>query len=461
MQRFLLFCLIAVAAHLNPRDVRAADPPAEFHRDVEPILQKHCQDCHRPGQVAPFSLLTFEQARKRASDIASVTSDRKMPPWHASATEGGPFKDPRVLSKEEILTLASWAEDGATEGDPKSAPTPRSFDSDWALGKPDLILTPSEPFTLGADGRDEFRVFVIPSGLAEGRWITAVDFRPGNPKVVHHILSGFDTTGRARDLDKADPGPGYATFAGYGTLPNGLPFFPTGGLSGWAPGKAPRPLPEGVGRYLPAGSDVLLQVHYHKSGKSEKDATSIGLYFAKAPIDKLVRGAMILPPRPGPLQRPKLNIAAGDENYEVTGTLTLTYDAHATAVVPHMHWLGKDFLVRGTRPDGSKVTLIKVDRWDFNWQDTYDFASSVPLPKGTKLEMLAHFDNSATNPANPSKPPIDVKWGEQTTNEMCIAFLQLTSDDEHLGNHPPPRFSGPALENPVLPGLLKRRGAQP
>jgi hypothetical protein len=437
MRRGIIRILLAVSTFGAAGVARAGSPT--YHRDVEPILQRHCQECHRPGQVAPFALLTYPQARKRASDLATVTADRQMPPWHASTTEGGPFRDARVLSKEEIATIAAWADAGAPEGEAKDAPAPLTFASDWALGTPDLVLKPAEAYTLSADGKDELRVFVIPSGLTEGRWISAVDYRPGNPKVVHHILGAFDTTGRAVEMDKAAPGPGYPTFGGFGTTTTGLPFLPSGGLAGWAPGKAPRPLPEGVGRYLPAGADVLLQVHYHKSGKVEPDSTSIGLYFAKGPIDKLVRGAIVIPPRPSMLSRPELKIPADDANYRVAGTFTVAYDAHAIAVIPHMHWLGKDFLLSATRPDGSKSTLIKVDRWDFNWQDTYEFNAPLALPQGTKLEMLAHFDNSASNPVNPNKPPAVVTWGEETTNEMCIGFLQLTRDDEHLGNRPPPR----------------------
>ena len=408
-----------------------------YTKDVAPIVNRSCVNCHRPGQVAPFALQTFAQARKHAADIVRVTDDRQMPPWHASTTEGGPFKDARVLPAADIATLAAWAEAGCPEGNPADAPPAGAYPSDWPLGPPDLVLKPSAAYALDADGRDELRVFVIPSGLTEGRWISALDFKPGNPKVVHHILAAFDTLGRARKLDEADPKPGYATFGGFGLVPNG-------GLSGWAPGKAPRHLPDGVGRYLPAGADVLIQVHYHKSGKAEEDATAMGLYFARKPIDKLVRGGMVVPPRGRFAFRPDLKIPAGDANYEVRGTLTVAEDSHLLAVVPHMHWLGKDFLLTATRPDGSKATLIKVDRWDFNWQDTYEFESMIPLPAGTKVDMLAHFDNSAGNPANPSNPPKDARWGEQTTDEMCIGFLQTTLDDQHLANRPPARFRAPA-----------------
>ncbi len=410
-----------------------------YHRDVAPILQKHCQECHRPGQVAPFSLLTYDQARKRAADLGIVTAEKRMPPWHASESEGGPFKDARVLTSGEMATIASWVEAGSPEGDPKDAPAPREFRSDWALGEPDLILKPTKAFTLGATGRDEFRVFVLPTGLTEGKWIAAVDFHPGNAKVVHHTLAGIDTAKRARKLDEADPGPGYKTFAGFGEIAPGIPLLPSGGLGGWAPGKAPRFLPEGVGRWMPAGSDVMLQVHYHKSGKVETDATSVGLYFAKGTVDKQLRGGVVMPPRSGPLSRPDLKISPGNANYEVAGTLKLDDNFHLASVVPHMHWLGKDFDLTAELPNGSKRTLIKIDRWDFNWQDTYEFSTPVALPAGTTIRMTAHFDNSGANPANPSHPPVEVRWGEQTTNEMCIGFLQLTKDDEHLKGKPPER----------------------
>ncbi len=405
-----------------------------FHRDVEPLLQKHCQECHRRGQVAPFSLLGYEQARKRAVDLEAVTSDGRMPPWPASTTEGGPFHDARVLSAGEKTTLADWVEAGCPEGDPRDAPTPRSWASSWPLGEPDLILQVAEPYELSAEGNDEHRVFVVPSGLTEGKWIAAVDCRPGNTRVVHHILAAFDVGRRARILDRADPKPGYKVFGGFGIRPDGS-------LGGWSPGKRPTFAPEGTGRYLPAGSDVLIQIHYHKSGKPETDATAIGLYFARGPVDKEIRGRMVLPPMAGLFERPRLLIPAGAENYEVTGSTRIDADMHLFGVTPHMHWLGKDFVLRAVRPDEAPVTLIRIDRWNFNWQGIYDFVTPVALPKGTRIEMVAHFDNSDKNPANPTHPPVDVHWGEQTTDEMCIGFLHMTYDDEHRKNRPPTRFA--------------------
>ena len=425
----ILFGLLAAI----PGSAPAATPT--YHREIAPILRKQCQECHRPGEVAPFSLLTFEQARKRASDLASVTHDRRMPPWPASTAEGGPFKNPRVLSDAEIATIAAWAEAGCPEGDPKDEPPPREFVSGWAMGEPDLILTLPEPYALEADGEDEHRVFVLPTNLPEGHWIDGIDFRPGNPKVVHHTLGALDLRKRARVLDAADPKPGYKVFGGFGINPDAF-------MSGWSPGRGATDMPPGVGRYLPAGADFLLQVHYHKSGKPEVDATRVGIYFAKAPVDKEVSIRMVMPPMNRLLKfLPDLSIPAGSDRHEVIGSLVIDgEDRHLIGVTPHMHWLGKDFVLRAALPDGSKRTLIKVDRWDFNWQMSYDFADPVPLPKGTRVDMLAHFDNSAGNPRNPTSPPVPVGWGERTVDEMCIGFLHLTRDDQHLGDRPPARF---------------------
>jgi mono/diheme cytochrome c family protein len=425
---------------------RGADVPT-YHRDVAAILQKNCQECHRPGQVAPFSLLDYAQARKRADDIAEVTEHRAMPPWHASTSEGGPFRDARVLNDRDLKTLAAWANAGAPEGDPKEAPPPRVWNSDWPLGPPDLILKVTEPYTVGPSGPDEYRVFVLPSGLTEGRWIAAADFKPGNRKVVHHILAAYDITGNARKMDAAAQGPGYVTSGGgYGRLPNGLPFLPTGQLWGWAPGRRPNYAPKGMARALPAGADVLLQVHYHKSGKPETDASAIGLYFAKDPVDKQIRSQIVIPPRRGFIGRPDLRIPPGEAHHEVKGNSIIRQDSHLLVVFPHMHLLGRDFLLTAVCPDGSRRTLIRIDDWDFNWQNPYEFLTPVALPKGTRVEMVAHFDNSAGNLRNPSHPPIEVGWGEETTDEMCIAFLQLTVDEEHLGNRSPDEVR-PATRN--------------
>lgn len=456
MRRGIAFGLTCSAALAAPGATAPAGSPT-YHKDVAVILRENCQDCHRPGQVAPFPLLTFEQARKRAADIAHVTSEKQMPPWPASTSFGGPFRDQRVLADRDLATIKGWVEAGCPEGDPRDAPSPREFASDWPLGKPDLILTMPEPYELGAQGDDEFRVFVLPTDLPEDRWIRAVDFKPGNRKVVHHILAGIDPSGRARQLDAKDPKPGYAAVGGFG---EGVPL--RGFLPIWTPGSRPGYAPEGSGYGLPSKADLLIQMHYHRSGKPETDATQVGLYLSDKPLPKKVQTGFLFPDidpdqakkleakfRASMLtgRRPTLEetfqdvlvIPAGEANYTVKGSSQagrmmgrpIGRDILLTSVMPHMHWLGKDFQFEAVLPDGNKtrIPLIKIDRWDFNWQGTYAFAAPIRLPKGTYFEMEAHFDNSDANPANPNHPPKVVTWGEQTTNEMCIGIFEFIVAD--------------------------------
>jgi hypothetical protein len=423
-----------------------------YHKDVLPILQKNCQDCHRPGQVAPFSLLTYEQARKRGADLAHVTSQRLMPPWPAAPNPEHPFRDERVLTEAEIRTLNAWSEAGCPEGDSKDAPPPREFSSAWPLGEPDLVLTMDEPYELAASGDDDFRAFVLKTNFTEDRWIRAVDFQPGNRKVVHHVIAGIDTSGKARELDAKDPGAGYTSVGGFGP---GVPL--RGFLPIWTPGSRPRFAVDGSGYLLPAGADVLIQVHYHKSGKPETDATSIGLYLSDKPLSNQVKTGFVFPTIPSDKlvammakaqkmraegKRPELEdffgdvlvIPAGETNYTVTGDTKSSMmgrpigrDILLTSVMPHMHWLGRDFVLTAILPDKTRMPLIQIEHWNFNWQGTYAFAEPIRLPKGTYFEMVAHFDNSADNPANQNKPPKTVHWGEQTNDEMCIGIFEFVN----------------------------------
>ena len=435
---------------------RAMAEGPTYHKDVAAILQKNCQDCHRPGQVAPFPLLTYEQARKRAPDVAHVTGERTMPPWPASTRFGGPFLDQRVLPESDLATLRAWVDAGCPEGDAKDAPPPREFASDWTLGKPDLILTMAEPYELAAGGDDEFRVFVLKTDLPEDRWIKAVDFKPGNRKVVHHVLSAVDSSGAARALDAKDPKPGYSSVGGFGDGVQIRGFLPI-----WTPGTRPRESTEGSGYLLPAGADVLMQMHYHKSGKVEADTTQVGLYLSDKPLPRQIRTGFVFP-EISPVQGLKLAAKAkaaqasgkrlsldetledvlvippGEANYAVKGSSRqgmgrpLGREILVTAVMPHMHWLGKDFTFTAVLPDEeqTRVPLIKIDHWNFNWQGTYAFAEPIRLPKGSYFEVDAHFDNSDANPANPSHPPRLVHWGEQTNDEMCIGIFEFVAVDE-------------------------------
>jgi peroxiredoxin len=393
------------------------DNQITYAHQVSRILQRYCQDCHRPGEVAPFSLVTYQQASAWAQEIKDYTSRRAMPPWKAEPGFGE-FANERRLKDEEISILARWADAGAPEGNPRDLPPPRQFTTGWTLGQPDLVLEPKSDFQVEASGADVYRCFVLPTDFGEDRWVKAVECRPGNRTVVHHVIAFLDTTGQAEKLDAADPGEGYTSHGG------GIGFIPSGMLGGWAPGNEPRLLPPGTAGRLPAHARVVLQVHYHKSGKPETDHSRIGIYFAREPVDKQM--SLALPVNFW------LQIPPGAERHEVKAQWIMAEDAHAYSVMPHMHLLGREMKVTATLPDGTIKPLVWIKDWDFNWQNSYVFREPVPLPKGTKIEVVAYYDNSTKNPRNPSNPPKAVRWGEQTTDEMCIAFVAVTDDAEHL-----------------------------
>lgn len=403
----------------QPEAALAAPPAVTYARDIAPLLQRHCQECHRPGGVAPFRLTTYDDARSWAEDIRQFTASGRMPPW--KPVEGyGDFLHPRRMTAEEVERIDHWVRAGCPLGNPEDLPAPREFSSNWTLGEPDLVLTIPE-YELAADGPDVYQCFVLPTGLDRDQFVTAFEVRPGNPQVVHHVIAFLDTSGRARQLDAQTAEPGYATSQGF---PG---FLPIGGLGGWAPGNVRAPLPAGIGRILPRGADVVLQVHYHKTGKPQRDRTQLGLYFARQEVRRAVFVVPVTPPG-GPFSG--MTIPAGAENHEVTGGMIMPLDALAVTITPHMHLLGRDMKVTATLPDGTVQPLLYVDDWDFNWQETYQYRQLVLLPRGTRIDLVAHFDNSDRNPNNPHHPPQTVTWGEQTTDEMCIAFLELVPQQE-------------------------------
>jgi peroxiredoxin len=417
----------AIGCPLNSTLAAKKDGKVTYYRDVLSILQNHCQQCHRPGEVGPFSLMTYKQAVKWASDIKDYTKDRKMPPW--KPVEGLPFHNERTLTAREIATLAAWVDGGTPEGDSREAPPAKELTDGWQLGKPDLVLTVPEEMTLGPSGKDVFRCFVLPTGLTEDKRVVAVEVRPGNKRIVHHSLNFWDSSGRARALEKKeqdkakktpgaqDHGPGYSVAMGVGFLPDPEKF---GGVGGWAPGQRVRYLPAGYGHPLPRGADFILQLHYHRNGRTEKDRTSVGLYFAKSTGVKpyksiIIRGNFWL-------------IPAGNPHYPTKGWTEVNEDCELHSVMPHMHMLGKKIKVTMTPPGGKPVTLVGIDDWDYNWQETYWLRQSIPVKKGTRFEVEAIYDNSDRNPNNPFDPPQFVRFGEQTDNEMCFVFLGATTD---------------------------------
>ena len=386
----------------------AATIAPTFNKDIAPILYQNCAPCHRPGQVAPFSLLTYQDAVKRAGLIAAVTAKRYMPPWKAEPGYGH-FADERRLSDAQIALIREWAAGGAPEGDPKQKPAAPAFASGWLAGKPDTVLTIAQPFAIPPDGRDIFQCFVLPMSLSSDAYFKTVEFHPGNSRVVHHALFFVDTSGRARKLDQDTPEPGYPCFGG-------PQFTPSGGLGGWAPGATPEPLPAGVAHSVESGADLVIQIHYHPSGKPETDQSSIGLTLSDRPTKGLA--GMLAGTR-------AIDLAPGDAHQEVNDWVLVPEDVELIGITPHAHLLCKDMQADARLPDGKIVPLIRVKDWDFNWQGQYRYAEPVKLPKGTHIEMHYVYDNSAANPHNPSNPPQRVTFGEQTTNEMALLFLQV------------------------------------
>jgi mono/diheme cytochrome c family protein len=378
-----------------------------FNRDIAPILYESCAGCHRPGQVAPFGLLTYQDAAKRAGLIAAVTQKRYMPPWKAEPGYGH-FQDERRLTDAQIARIAEWARAGAPEGDAAQRPKPPEFASGWIAGKPDAILTPSRPFEVPADGRDVFQCFVIPTAYDTERYVKTVEFHPGNPRVVHHALFFVDTSGVARRL-AAEGGGSYPCFGGPRITP-------AGGLGGWAPGAIPEPLPVDIGYIIEKGADVVVQLHYHPDGRPEMDQSSIGVTFTDQPHKGLTN--IVLGSR-------RLDFPAGEANIVITSSAIVPQDVELIGITPHAHWLAKEMKVEAKLPGGKVEPLIWIRDWDFNWQGTYRYAAPIRLPKGTRVEMRFTYDNSAANPRNPSSPPKPVHFGEQTTDEMAFTFLQV------------------------------------
>jgi hypothetical protein len=415
-------CPIAHAA-----SAKKATGKVTYYRDVLPILQNNCQTCHRPGEVGPFALTTYRHAVNWASDIKEYTQNRQMPPWKPVA--GPAFQNERKLSDRDIATLAAWVDGGTPAGDPKDAPPPRKFVQGWQLGEPDLVLTVPDDFQVGPSGRDIFRCFVLPANIGEDRHVVALDVRPGNPRVVHHVLVFVDTSGKARELEQkaqadekrteeGDGGPGYSSAMGVG-------FLPRGGLGGWAPGQMARYLPEGSGHRLPKGSDVVLQVHYHRDGRQEKDRTRLGLYFAKKPVTKPFQTIVV---GGGRGRNVFFTIPAGAAHHRVNGSIYVDSDCTIYTVMPHMHLVGKEIQVTMTPPDGTAQTLVAIKDWNYNWQETYIFKEPIKVKAGTRFDIEAYYDNSDQNPNNPNHPPKIVFFGEQTTNEMCFGFIGATAD---------------------------------
>ncbi len=411
-----------VVACLLAAPLEAAEP-VTFTRDIAPIVFAHCTTCHRPGEVAPFSLQTYRDVRQRMTLVADATQRRLMPPWKPDGPRGV-FLDDRSLTDAQIALIQQWAAAGGPEGDPRDLPPTPTFASGWQLGTPDLVVTMEAPYVLRADGPDVFRTFVLPIDTASAQYVRALELRPGNGRGVHHANIGVDRTRSSRRLDAADPEPGYVG----GMVPDAA--YPAGYMLGWTPGQHPRPSPDGMPWRLEPQSDLIVQLHMQPTGRPEPIQVSVGLFFTSEPPARTPLGLR--------LGSETIDIAPGEAAYQIADSYVLPVDAQLLALQPHAHNLGREVVSDVLLPDGTARPLIAIRDWDFRWQDVYRFAAPLTLPKGSTIRMRFTYDNSPANPRNPFHPPRHIVWGQNTTDEMGDLWVQLVpvrnEDVALLGN---------------------------
>ena len=367
--------------------------PVTYASHVAGILQNSCQNCHRPKSAAPFSLLTYDDAKRWAASIQEVVDDRRMPPWHADP-KFGHFANDRRLSAKDRATLMAWVAQGTPLGDPKDIPPAKKFAEGWVVGEPDVVFEMPNEYTVKPDGFINYEYFRIPTGFTEDKWVQSVECMPGDRSVVHHIIAYLDEPNTRQ-----------------GEEPNHL--------GGYAPGELPSVYTPGIAKKVPAGSSILLQVHYTPMGKIKRDRSRVGFIFAKAPPqhEAITKGIV----------NEKFRIPPNASNEKVESRMKFGQDSHILSFMPHMHLRGKDFRYEAVYPDGRTETLLSVPAYDFAWQSYYRLKEPLAVPKGTVIHCVAHFDNSDKNLANPD-PNKEVRWGDQTYEEMMIGYIDYYRD---------------------------------
>ena len=401
-------------------------------------------------------MMNYSEIAPWAPMIKYVTSIRYMPPWKADPHYSR-FLGERVLTDEQIALIAEWADNGAPFGNPADEPSLPEFPTGSQIGTPDLVLSMSESFHHVGGNQDEYRVFVIPTGLTEDKQIATLELRPGNKKVLHHALFSSDATGVARDLDEADPGYGYDGFGGFGVDDAMGRMFP-----GYVPGQKPIPYPEGLGQILPAGADILMQAHYGPSPIPTKDSSTINIFFKKEPVIRQVQSFIFLPF--APLLQNDIFIMPANTVKTFYCKYTTPFKVSLFAIWPHAHLLNQSYEVFTTAPNGDTTKLIRIPDWDFNWQGSYNFKKYIVLEPGTTIHVYATYDNTVNNPSNPNNPPKFVSWGEKTTDEMLflpisyvpyfpgdedVVFEEVTTDVEDPDIHFVQHYLAPIVPNPA------------
>ncbi|MBC8137543.1 MAG: redoxin domain-containing protein [Fibrella sp.] len=414
-------CALRLAARPHPQQRERDGGAKAQYAIIAPLLAKHCVPCHRSGEVGPMPLDSHPQAASWAKAMAQYTKRREMPPWKADSH--GEFQNERRLTDAEIDVFAVWGEhadfaSGSPPAPKSPSPPETKPTSRWQLGQPDAVFEMPDAFTVPAEGKDVYRCFVVPTGYDSDKWVSAIEFQPGNRAIVHHINVWLDTSGKARKLDAADKSPGYVS-----PNPGNVPGFVSAGLlGGWVPGHLPWELPAGVGNRLPRDADVVIEVHYVTTGKLETDRTRFGLKWVRGDVRKRLHL--------GEITAKGFRIPAGDGAYTVETSEFVREPITLLSVTPHMHNLGRSMKAVAEYPDGTPLTLVSVSNWDFAWQMSYRYKTPVRLPQNTRIDLSAVYDNSPSNLKNPNTPPKTVRDGERTEDEMCNLFIAYTVDGE-------------------------------
>jgi mono/diheme cytochrome c family protein len=459
-----IFCLAIAGSLLLPASqadtTKTSSKQVTFTKDVAPILFKNCADCHRAGEAAPFSVMSYKDVRPWAKSIREKVVNREMPPWHADP-HVQEFKNDRRMTPAEIETIAAWVDGGSPEGDPKDLPPAPEFADGWNIGKPDMVITMPEEYTLDASGPDEIQYFEVDPGFKEDKYVMMAEARPGNRKIVHHLIAFVRPPKDGKPAPELTPeeikkmreeAQRDSVFYQDGTLtkvkmdapvyddgcslPSGGSGFKRDGsgrdegqqslLVGFAPGMPVAKWGEGMVKKIPAGSKIIFQMHYSKAaGSVQKDRSMVGLVFAKGPMEKLVVTQ--------PVSNNYFKIPAGAESHRVTACWKTDQDITLINSMPHMHLRGKSMEIKVFYPDGRSETVLDVPRYDFGWQTVYYYRKPIPIPKGSKFMVTAVYDNSAKNKFNPN-PNVDIRWGDPTYEDMMIGWLEYTVDLKNVKN---------------------------
>ncbi len=411
----VLLTAIAPLALASRGGAKGSEAAPTIHRNIAPIVLDHCAACHHPGGSGPFSLLTYEDVKGRAPQIAKVTASRYMPPWLPEPGDY-PLAGDCHLSFEQIGAIQLWVAAGCVAGDPADSPPPPKWHEGWQLGQPDLVVEMPQTYTLPPEGTDVWRKFIIPVPLAAPRYVRAVELRPGNKRIVHHAIAYLDSTGFSRRQAAKQ---GEQSYDGMVSSPE--VHSPPGHFLSWLPGMIPFAEDPAMSWLLEPGTDLVVETHMLPSGKPEPVRIAIGLYFTDQPPTKFPVELL--------LHSNTLDIPAGAKDYEAADSYELPQDIELLGLYPHAHFLARQFEAWATLPGGAKERLLSIPHWDFNWQNSYRFAQPISLPRGTIVSMRFRYDNSADNPRNPRHPPVRVQFGYHSYDEMCQLSLQVLPRD--------------------------------